>query len=162
MLAKIPLWVFFVLALLLYLGFRPSRTRQVAPVTMVMVAAAMFGISLFGVTTAFGARPYALIAWTTGLVAALALGPRVFGPRGMALVPESSSVEVAGSWLPLALMMGIFVAKFAQGFTTGLGSPIVSQPWFVATESLFLGLLSGGFVVRAIALGRFARTAARA
>jgi hypothetical protein len=59
--------------------------------------------------------------------------------------------------LPLALMMGIFSAKFALGFATAMGAPIVGNPWFAAVASATFGLLSGAFTARALVVQRFVR-----
>jgi hypothetical protein len=156
MLSHIPLWVPAILLALLLLGYRLSRTRRVAPSQVVTLALAMLLLSLYGVVAAFGAGPEPLLSWALGIAAALALGVRAFGPRGLDWV--AGAVQVPGSWLPLGLMLGIFTGKFILGFATGIGSPIVATPWFIASASLVFGLLSGGFVARALAVHRFARS----
>lgn len=154
MLSSIPPWVFAILLVLLVLGYRQSRTRLVAPGSVAALALAMFCLSLYGVVTAFGVRPAPLASWAAGLAVSIAAGGRVFGPQGLSRV--AGSVQVPGSWLPLGLMLGIFVAKFVLGFATGVGSPIVREPWFIAAASFVFGLLSGGFVARALVVHRFA------
>ena len=156
MLANVPSWVFAVFFLLLLLGYRQSRPRVVAPGSLAVLASAMCCLSLYGVVAAFGIEAVPVALWSTGVVVSVALGEKAFGPRDMAGAPGSASVRVPGSWLPLGLMMGIFVAKFALGFAAGVGSGVVRQLWFVATSSLVLGLLSGGFAARALAVRRFA------
>ena len=154
MLTKIPPWVFVIFFALLALGLRHARTRRVAPRALVMLALAMAGLSFYGVIAAFGARPAPLLGWTAGMAASLALGARVFGPKGMA--QAAGQVEVPGSWLPLGLMMGIFMAKFVLGMGTAMGWPVVGQAWFAVAASLVFGLFSGGFAARARAVWSFA------
>ena len=60
MFAYIPVWVPLVLLLLVVWGLRQARTRDVRPGLLVGVAVAMFGLSLFGVVSTFGAVPAAL------------------------------------------------------------------------------------------------------
>lgn len=154
MTTSIPLWVPAILVVLLTLGYRQSTTRVVRPATVVTVASAMFAFSLWGVASAFGAVPMALLAWAAGYATSvLAAGTRL-APQDMAR--EGERVRVPGSWLPLALMLGIFAAKFVLGFARGVGAHVLEEAWFIAGTSAMLGALSGGFAARAVAVHRFA------
>lgn len=157
MTASLPVWPFFILAGLVALGYRQSLDRVVQPATLVKVALAMLALSLYGVATAFGASIVPVLAWASGFAAAVLVGGPVFAPRG--LTREGGAVRVPGSWLPLALMVGIFAAKFALGFATGVGAPVVREAWFIAATSATLGLFSGAFAARAMAVRRFVRAA---
>lgn len=154
MFAYIPVWVPLVLLLLVVLGLRQARTREVRPGLLVGVAVAMFGFSLFGVVSAFGAAPAALLPWAAAYGAAAFWGARRVPLRGMARV--GTAVRVPGSWVPLALMLGIFGAKFLLGSAAGVHAGFLHELWFVAAMSVVLGLLSGGFGARAVAVRRFA------
>jgi len=155
MTASLPVWPFAILAGLAVLGYRQSRDRVVQPGALARMALAMLALSLYGVTSAFGAQPVPVLAWATGFAASVLLGGPVFAPRGLA--HEGRAVRVPGSWLPLALMVGIFAAKFALGFAKSTGAPVVQQAWFVAVMSTTFGLLSGAFAARAAAVHRFVR-----
>jgi hypothetical protein len=74
-------------------------------------------------------------------------------------VREGGAVRLPGSWLPMALLLGIFLTRFALGMATGMGSPLLHQAAFIATVSAALGLFSGAFAARARAVGRCARVA---
>jgi hypothetical protein len=56
-------------------------------------------------------------------------------------------------------MLGIFLVKFLLGLAAGVGSPVVAHSPAAAVVALVLGLLSGGFSARAIAVVRVARDA---
>lgn len=155
--ASIPIWPFAILAILVALGYRQSRDRLVRPGTLAGVAAAMMALSLYGVISAFGASLVPVLGWVAGFAAAVRLGGPVFAPRGLARAGDA--VRVPGSWLPLVLMVGIFVAKFGLGFATGTGAPVMQQTWFIAAMSATLGLFSGAFAARARAVRRFVQTA---
>jgi hypothetical protein len=154
--AQIPPWVFAIFAGLLFLGIRQSRTRLVAPNTSSIVALAMLALSLYGVVAAFGVSALPLAAWALGVSLCAAFGRSLFGPRG--LQRAESAVRMPGSWLPLVLMMGIFLAKFVLGFATAVHHPVVAQPWFPVLSSLAFGLLSGAFTARALAVMAFVRS----
>jgi hypothetical protein len=158
MISNIPVWVFFIFASLVFIGYRQTRTREVGVGVVAVLALSMFGLSLYGVIAAFGANTVALGAWALGVATSVTFGRGVFGPRGLVAL-SAARVQVPGSWLPLALMMGIFAAKFVLGFATGVGSPIVKQLWFMAGASAVFGLLSGAFTARALVVHAFAREA---
>lgn len=154
MIASIPAWLPVLFLGLVFLGYRQSLPRLVKPSTLVAVALAMFGFSLYGVVKAFGDEPLALVLWATGYAIAAVLGARHFASRGLSAIGDS--VHVPGSWAPLGLMLGIFAAKFVLGFATGMHSPLLHQVGFVAIMSFVLGALSGGFGARAVAVHRCA------
>lgn len=153
--ASIPVWVPAVLLALLALGYRLSRTRTVRPSVLVAIAVAMFGFSLYGVAAAFGVDALALLAWLAAYIAAAVGGARRVSSVGMVRV--GGQVTVPGSWFPMALLLSIFAAKFVLGFAAGVHSPVLHDPSFILAMSAVLGMLSGGFGARAVAVHRFAR-----
>lgn len=157
MAASIPAWVPVVFLVLLLLGYRQSLTRTVRPSALVAIALAMFGFSLYGVIAAFGLVALALVLWAGGYGAAAFIGAGLVSTSRMAVV--GSSVRLPGSWVPLALLLSIFAAKFTLGFAAGVHSPVLHSTWFVAAMSCVLGTLGGGFSARALAVHRFASTA---
>lgn len=155
MLSQIPPWVFGVLLLLVFLGYRQSRDRLVTPLTMGAIALAMLGVSLVGVVGAFGLKMAPLLSWAVGVTVVGGLCRSVLGPRDMQAVP--GDVRVPGSWVPAGLLLGIFMAKFFLGFATGMGLSIVRQPGFMLAASGVFGAFSGAFAARALVVYRFAR-----
>lgn len=154
MLNQIPAWVFFVFAALLYLGMIQSRTRVVTLRRIALPAAAMTALSLYGVIGSFGAAAGPLLAWAAAFGLVLLAGGPVFGAR--VLGRTRHGVEIAGSWLPLGLMMAIFAGKFALGMATALAPAAVRDPLVAAGASALFGLLSGAFGVRALSVLRAA------
>lgn len=153
--SHIPVWVFAILLGLIAIGLRQTRTRVVKPTVLVSVAAGLLVYSAWGVTSAFGSQPAPLLAWAVGLSVALGLLMRWVAPQG--LVRQGRAVQVPGSWLPMALLLSIFLAKFALGMANGLGASFVQATWFVVLASAVFGLLSGSFAARAWAVQRYAR-----
>lgn len=152
--ASIPVWVPAVLLALVALGYRQSRTRTVRPATLVGVAAGMFAFSLYGVAAAFDLETLSLLVWFSAYAAAVLGGTKVVSPSGMAIVDRR--VSIPGSWVPMGLLLGIFAAKFVLGFAAAMHSPVLHDTAFVIAMSAVLGLLSGGFGARAVAVHRFA------
>jgi hypothetical protein len=157
--ASIPAWVPILFLALVLLGYRQSLRHAVKPANLVAVALAMFGLSLYGVFGAFGADTLALLAWAAGYSASVALGAQRVASG---LIPAGARVRIAGSWVPLVLVLGIFTAKFALGFAAATHSALLQQQGFAIVMSLALGALSGGFGARALAVHRCAASSSAA
>ncbi len=157
MLSYIPTWVFAVLALLLALGFVQSRPRQVSPSVIRSVAIGLAAYSLWGVFSSFGSTVQPVLLWVVGLVGAIMLAPSVAPLAGLSFIAASGKVQVPGSWLPLALMLGIFCIKFGLGFAAGTGAPVQAGSFAAGACALCLGLLSGVFAARARSIAVVAR-----
>lgn len=158
MTASIPVWVPVVFLALVFLGYRQSFARTVRPNTVASMALGMLAFSLYGVIAAFGPVGFALGLWVAGYAGAAFMGSRMVASERMAMV--GTSVHIPGSWVPLALLLSIFAAKFALGFAAGVQSPVLQSAGFVAAMSAVLGALSGGFGARALAVHRVAKSAA--
>lgn len=156
---SIPPWVPVLFLVLVFLGYRQSLPHTVKPAKLVAVALAMFGLSLYGVLGAFRSEPVALLAWAAGYGASISAGVPRFGAS---LAAVGTRVRVPGSWVPLALVLGIFTAKFVLGFAMATHAPVLHQPGFVIVMSLALGGLSGGFGARAVAVHRCAASSSAA
>lgn len=151
--ASVPAWVPVLFVVLLFLGYRQSLPRTVRPGALVAIALAMFGLSFYGVVGAFGMEPPALLAWAAGYATSLSLSAKQLASR---LTATGARVRVPGSWVPLALLLGIFMAKFVLGFAAAVHSPVLHHQGFILAMSAAFGALSGGFGARAIAVHRCA------
>lgn len=156
MLAHIPLWVFAVFFLLLALGLRQARTRPWDPRRATALALFWVAFSLWGVVSAFGADPVTMLCWLLGAGLTLWMGRAWLAPRAMVVADDGKRVQVPGSWLPMALMLAIFGVKFALGYEAAVGAPITAQSAAGAMVAIGLGLASGAFLARALAVRRFA------
>jgi hypothetical protein len=146
-----PYWVWGVFVLLLVLGLSQTRTRSVPPFLVFLLPLIMIPLSLYAVIASFGAKPLPLTAWALGIVAALALNSFMFrAPAGVRFLRDAGKFEIPGSWIPLFLMMVIFLARFVLGVTTAVNPPLVANEIFIGIVGAILGLCSGTFAARAI------------
>lgn len=148
----IPIWVFIILAVLLWLGLSARNDRWVRWRVPVMVP---IGMTIMAITSLLGQYAGtdllvpALLAW---LSVCAFMGWR-FSKRPL---PESTHYDLEsakffmqGSYAPLALYMGIFAFKFMVGFMSGMRMPIVNELFFVLGISGIYGLFSGVFLSNA-------------
>jgi hypothetical protein len=151
-----PTWVFALFAALLWLGTRQLFTRSVKLSRLVLMAVGMTGFSLYGTVSAFPHQPLVLLPWAAVALAAfvwmltrpLPVGVRYDAWQGRFLVP--------GSWVPLALMMGIFFTKYAVGASLAMQPLLAGSLSFALPVGALYGFFSGMFAARA---GRLLRLA---
>jgi hypothetical protein len=145
-----PPWVFVLFFALLAVGFAQSRSRTVGTARVTILPAAFIALSLYGVIAAFGAHAADLIAWAAGIGAALLVNCFLRQPAGARWEHSTGSYHVPGSWMPLALMMTVFFARYAIAVSIAMRPALVHEDMFVLSASLVYGLLSGTFLARAL------------
>ncbi len=154
-----PVWVFGLFLALLALGCLQSRPRTLNPARLAILPAAFIALSLYGVFAAFGPNAYDLLAWAAGIGAAVLLG-RAFKPRAGTRWDETTrSFEVPGSWVPLALMMAVFFARYAIAASIAMLPALAHTAAFAMLASLTYGLLSGLFLARSLGILALRRAA---
>jgi hypothetical protein len=151
-LQHIPPWVFLILAALLWLGLSALKDRSVRWRVPVIVPIAMTFMAITSLMTQYLATDFlvpALLAWL--LVCALTGWQLAQRPllETIRYDAETAKFLLPGSYVPLALYMGIFGFKFMVGFMSGMRMPIVNDPVFVLSISGIYGLFSGVFLSNA-------------
>jgi hypothetical protein len=145
-----PEWVYAVFLGLIVLGFIQSRPREVAPLMLAILPVALGAFSLTRVLSAFGPEPLALAAWAAGTAAALLLNRALKQPVGAHWSAATGKFHVPGSWVPLALMMAVFFARYALAVSLVMAPALMHSAAFSTAASFGFGLLSGIFLARAL------------
>ncbi len=155
-----PLYVWAILAFLVYRGVLASRTREVSLRKLCIIPLVMLALSLSGVHGSFGFDGMAPYAWTAGALAGGLLAWTMTKPRQLLALPQQGGVRVAGSWLPLALMLAIFCMKYAVAVSLAMHPAYAHATGFVLTVCLLYGVFSGlflGGLLRTLAVYRQAQ-----
>lgn len=158
-LSHTPAWVFALFVVLLAFGLMQTRTRRVRKLPALLLPAGMVALSLAGVQSSFGLRPLPLLAWAAALAVAALLGYRWFRDDCVKYDAATATFFIPGSWAPLAVIMAIFLAKYAYAVMLAMKAEVIASALFVIALSAVYGLLSGYFVARAINLITKARKA---
>ena len=151
-----PKWVFAVFALLLWLGCRQLLTGQVSLAKVTVMPVAMTGLSLAGVISAFGDSPGALLGWAVAAAALVLVVLQQPLPAATRYDRDARKFHVAGSAVPLVLMMGIFFTKYAVGVSLAMHPELRQQASFAAAIPMLYGAFSGIFAARAVRLWKLA------
>lgn len=139
---KVPYWVFAILGLA---QTRPASASRARVLVMPLVIAAL---SLSAIVQLFGASLAALAGWLVGL--ALPIARReLIGFSAQASFSASREVFlIPGSWLPLALLMGLFALRFFASASLARNPALAQRLPFAALIGLGLGLFAGALVAR--------------
>ncbi|USG60013.1 hypothetical protein NBZ79_12575 [Sneathiella marina] len=141
-----PLWVWPLLGVLLYLGFRATKPRQ-APVFLFYCLPLLGVISLNTVSS----LPHQAVVWgcfgagyLIGVISAYPLqGKWLVGKQG-------TTVSLTGEWFTMLTLMIIFWMNFAGGVTQAISPQIYSGMVFMVVFTLVTGWASGCFLGRAL------------
>lgn len=154
-----PTWVWGLFGVLLALGLSQLRTRSVSALRMALMPAAMTGLSLWGTVSAFGGSPLfggVVLVWLAAAAAMLGLLARQSPPAGTAYDAARRSFTVPGSWLPLALILAIFLTKYVVGVDLTMQPQLARDSQYALITGALYGLFSGIFAARAARLWRLA------
>jgi len=157
-----PVRIWFLLAGLVALGLSQARPHTLGAARAAALPAAPFVQSLAGVASSFGLGAATLAAWLAGAGLAFSLVPRWL-PRAEGRWSDAlDRVHVAGSWLPLALIVGLFTIKYVAGTSLALHPQAASDAVFAVPFCFAYGLFAGAFAVRGRQLWQLRRRELRA
>lgn len=152
-----PRWVFGLFAVLLALGLSQVATRRAGLARVSILPLAMLGLSFFGVWSGFAAsQPWAMLAWLAALGASAWQVSRRPLPAGTSYDASTRTFALPGSFVPLAMMMAIFLTKYAVGIAMAMQPGLAQHASFAWGASALYGAFSGVFLGRALRLWRLA------
>jgi hypothetical protein len=140
-----PVWVWPLLALLVYSGILAMRPRVVSWRRAIIVAIVFIGWGIAGLLGRAGLSPVLAATW---LVAATSGGVLALGTSRFAELRADRGrglVELPGSALPLARSLLVFTAKYALGVAAALYPEMRGDIafWDVAVSGLGAGYFLG-------------------
>ena len=156
-LSHTPVWVFALFFVLLVFGLMQTRTRTVRRIPALLLPAGMIALSLAGIQSSFGLAPLPVASWAIALAIAVIVGHALFRDDRVRYDASASTYFVPGSWVPLAVIMAIFFAKYVYAVMKALDAAVISTAPFAVGLSAVYGVLSGYFAARALNLIRVSR-----
>lgn len=145
-----PLWVWAVLAGLIWFGLRMSKDRT-APVIVIYLSPL---IGLLSVNAVAGLPGWSLAWQAYGIAYAFGIvGGYVLQKRWL-ISKEDGKAVLAGEWFTLSVMMVIFWMNFVGGVSEAVFPEIYAGTAFISLFTLAAGLASGSFCGRAIRVWR--------
>mgnify|MGYP003584009648 CR=1 FL=1 len=157
-----PTWVFGLFLALLALGSRQLFPTQAGLRRMAIMPLAMAGLSAYGLVSAFGGAASAVAAWALAAAAALAWVLSRPLPAGVRFDRGEMRFSLPGSPVPLLLMMGIFLSKYAVGVLLAMHPQMAHHSGFALSMSALYGAFAGLFLGRSLRLWKLALRSADA
>lgn len=151
-LGHIPLFVWAILAIILSIGMKLTRTSRVATRRVVLLPLIWLAFGAWGVDSGPGLLSTAGGAWALALLAGASLVRALRWPGQVRFDAATQRFIVPGSWVPLALMLAIFALKFYAGMTQAMHPGVAAQFGFAAGTSAAFGFLSGCFLGRSLGI----------
>ena len=151
-----PKWVFAVFFLLLWLGSKQLLANNVSLSRVTLMPVAMGGLSVYGVISVFGDAFGPLLGWAAAAVVMLALVLQRPLPATTRYDAAERRFHVAGSPVPLMLMMGIFLTKYVVGATLAIHPELRQEALLGLVVPVIYGAFSGVFAGRAVRLWKLA------
>lgn len=160
--SQTPPWVWVLLAALLMLGASQLQPRRVARTRVGVTPLVMALFSLLGLVSGFkasGQLGIAIALWTAACAASFGMllwrAPRA--PSGTRYNADTGKFDMPGSAVPLILIIGIFLTKYAVGIELAMQADLVHDALFVWSLASLYGMFSGAFLVRGWRLWRLAQ-----
>lgn len=142
-----PAYVWVILGVLVYRGVAASRDRSLTVRSVFILPVVMLVLGLQSTANGFGLESPAGAAWLTGLAVGVAMMWQRAGTT-FVLDRAAGKVQLRGSWLPMALMMTIFVGKFAMAVALATQPGLRASLAFALPAGALFGALSGFFMAR--------------
>ena len=145
--AHTPLYVWALLAFLMYRGYLAASEREVSLRNLFVIPAVMLYLSVSGMQQYFGNGTPVWACWLAGATAGAALAWRMSGGP-IAVNRAEGTVVQRGSWVPLALMMGIFATRYTIAVLLSIHPAVAQDGAVVVATCAIYGLFNGIFVGR--------------
>lgn len=148
-----PVYVWALLAFLIYRGWLASQDRATSLLKVALIPLVMLGLAVSGISTsgALGGGVWAV--WALG-AAASAAAIWTLSSRAIVVDRAAGTILQRGSWMPLMLMVAIFVTKYTVAVLSAMQPELLQSLPFAAAVTLLYGVFNGLF------LGRLARCVA--
>lgn len=159
-----PSWVWGLLAALLALGISQVRGRTASMTRIAVMPVAMIGLAVYGMVSAFGNSPNlasVLGAWLLAALATIAVVLQFRLPEATRFDPITRTFDIPGSFVPLLLILGIFLTKYIVGVEVAMKPPLASDPQYTLVVGALYGAFNGVFTGRSLRLLRLARAQGR-
>lgn len=156
-----PTWVWGVLLLLVWMGLsqtvpRTCRLRRVIALPLVACA-----LSLYGTFAGFGTVHAAWVMWAGAALITVIWVASSDLPAGVRYHAEQRAFSLPGSWVPLGLMMAIFLTRYVMGVVLAMQPALSQDPAVAAIVASLYGALSGVFIGRMLRFLRLAQASSK-
>lgn len=143
-----PMYVWAILAFLLYRGVVASKDRVVSYRSVFIIPVLMAALGLQSIASRFGLNGVQAAAWLAGVVTGSLLAWKLLAGQRVVVDRVSGTLRQRGSWIPLCLMMAIFFCKYAVAAGSAIHPEWLQDMQLVVGSCVVFGLFNGVFIGR--------------
>lgn len=140
-----PVYVWAILAFLIVRGVASSRDRVVSYRSLYIMPAVMLVLGLTSIAGRFDGGATVLAAWLAAMAAGTALAWRLSDGQLAGVDRAARTVQLRGSWTPLALMLVVFLGKYVVAAAMGMRPALAHDADFAMAACALFGLCNGVF-----------------
>jgi hypothetical protein len=142
-----PVYVWPLLALLLWGGLKARKTSLAPWKALLIMPAVMLLWSFYSIMTHYS--HFSLYLWALSIAIGIWLGSLTVRRLSLKFDKQQNLIEIGGSWWPLILSIWIFSLRYFLGATYALHPELVQHTALLFTENiaaLVSGMLAGRLV----------------
>ncbi|QVL57551.1 MAG: hypothetical protein KFB93_00290 [Simkaniaceae bacterium] len=143
-----PIYIWVILALLLWKGWRASRTNTVSWKDLIIIPVVMLIWTTYSITKNYG--PLFILPWVASVSMGVGLGLFMIRKSSLRFDKKRKLIEFSGSWIPMVLLLSIFSLRFFLGATYGVHPELkgslkllIVENFATVISAIFLGRLMG-------------------
>lgn len=152
-----PVWVWAILAFLVYRGILASRDRELNLKAITIIPVLMLGLAVQSMLASYGANLYGIFSWSVAMLTGAVLSWRMLKQEQVRILPGADKVLYRGSWMPMLMMLTIFMLKYCVNVMLAVNGAWRSDLAFIATSSVLFGLCNGLFLGKMLRVLHMAR-----
>jgi len=153
-LTNTPFYVYWIFFSLLFVGISQLKTRSVGLKRALIIPLILILLSLYGLTHDFGVTFFSTSIWIAGMISSVILNTMIKKKKEIIYFKETKTFMIAGSFIPLSMMMLLFWVKYTVGAVTALELEILHNTSFIGIFSLLYGLFTGTYLLRFYVLAK--------
>lgn len=147
-LSHTPMWVWPLLAFLIFRGLQATRTRQTPLWRALVLPLVMFGLSVFGLLQGLSAHALASALGALALLVGAWLGFHGPSTRRITVDVARQRLILPGSWQPLLLTLAVFALKYSAAVLLAMHPALATADWFTLPLAALYGAMAGLFAGR--------------
>jgi len=146
--SHVPIYVWVILALLFWKGWRASRTNTVSWKDLIIIPVVMLIWTTYSIMKNYD--PLFILPWFGSVSIGVGLGLFMIRKSSLRFHKKRKLIEFPGSWVPMTLLLFIFSLRFFLGATYGVHPELkgslrllIVENFATVISAIFLGRLFG-------------------
>lgn len=150
MLTGTPWWVYLLLAYLIIIGVKASKTRIVPLKKLLIVPVLFILLSIHTLLTSFEITAFSLASWLVATLIGISLGWFFIYRLNLAVDKPHLLIQTPGTWSTLLIIIIIFMTKYYFAYELAIAPQLIKNDIFEFSLLAISGVCSGFFVGRLI------------